>query len=95
MSEMPDKIVVQNNPAKSRFEVQLEEQVALIQYTLAGDTIIFNHTEVPAALEGRGIAGKMARTALEHAREQGLKVVPTCSYVAGYIRKHPEYQSLV
>jgi len=50
---------------------------------------------VPPALEGRGIAGKLARAALDYARERKLSVIPRCPFVAAYIRKHPEYQSLV
>jgi predicted GNAT family acetyltransferase len=49
---------------------------------------------VPAAIGGRGIAGRLVRAALEHARAAGLKVVPRCSYVADYLDKHPEYADL-
>ncbi len=57
--------------------------------------IVFTHTEVPEALEGHGIAAKLAHTALEHARAQRLTVVPLCPFVASYIRRHAEYQGLV
>lgn len=53
------------------------------------------HTEVPEALEGRGIAGRIVRFALDDVRARGLKAVPRCPYVAGYISRHPEYQDLV
>ena len=53
------------------------------------------HTVVPLALEGHGIAGRLARAALDYARDRGLSVVPLCPYVADYIGKHPEYEDLV
>ena len=56
---------------------------------------IASHTGVPFALEGRGIASRLARAALEYARAHELKVVPLCSFVAGYIQKHPEYKDLL
>jgi predicted GNAT family acetyltransferase len=57
--------------------------------------ISFLHTYVPPELEGRGIAGQLARYALEHARANRLAVVPHCPYVRAYIDRHPEYQDLV
>jgi len=50
---------------------------------------------VPRELEGRGLAGKMAKVALEDARARRLLVIPRCPFVAGYMRRHPEYLDLV
>lgn len=90
-----DNVVVNNNPVEQRFEVEADGQLAMIAYTQRGNTIVFTHTEVPEALRGQGIAEKMAHAALEHARTHQLHVMPICSFVAGYIQRHPEYQSLV
>jgi uncharacterized protein len=86
---------VRNNAAEGRFEVEVEGALAVVEYQLRPGAIIFTHTEVPPELEGRGIAARMAKTALEHAREQGLRVVPLCPYIAAYIERHPEYGPLV
>jgi len=91
----PEKIEVIQNTAKNRFEVTIDGQTAVTEYMLPGDKIIFSHTEVPEALEGNGIASKLAQTALEYARTENLKVMPLCPYVAAYIRRHPEYKDLV
>jgi len=90
-----DGLVVENDEKAQQFRIRLGSQVALIEYSRSSDTIVFKHTEVPPELEGKGIAGKLARTALEYARDQKLSVVPRCQYVASYIRKHPEFQPLV
>ncbi|MFZ2234918.1 MAG: GNAT family N-acetyltransferase, partial [Dokdonella sp.] len=50
---------------------------------------------VPNALSGRGLAGDMTRAAFEAARAKGWKVVPACSYVAGWVEKHAEFQDLL
>ena len=89
-----ENITVVNNEEKKRFEVKLGDELALMNYQRAGKNIIFTHTEVPEAFEGHGIAGKMAHTALEFAKESGLKVQALCPYVAHYVKEHPEYQSI-
>ena len=53
------------------------------------------HTEVPPALEGRGIAARLVQAALDYAQAEGLKVLPRCSYVRAYMRRHPRTQSLL
>lgn len=90
-----DEIEVINNEDYRRFEARLGDYFALIDYVRAGSNIVFTHTEVPQLFKGQGVASKMARTALEYAKAHELKVVPLCPFVAGYIRQHPEYQSLV
>jgi uncharacterized protein len=90
-----DALVVKNDENAQQFQVRVEGHLALIRYVYSNGSIIFVHTEVPPALEGRGIAGKLARAALEYAREHKLSVIPRCPFVAAYIRKHPDYQSLV
>ncbi len=84
-----------NNPAEQRFEVTIEGHMAVAEYRLSADRIIFTHTEVPPDLQGRGIANQLAHTALEHARDHHLAVVPLCPFIASYIERHPEYQSLL
>ena|SRR5438552_12818345 len=88
-------ITVVNNEAAQRFEVHVDGLLSQLTYQRRGDRIVFLHTEVPAALEGRGIASDLARTALDDARARQLRVVPLCPFVRGYIERHPEYQALV
>lgn len=88
------KLEVVHNAEKKRFEIQIEDQIAMVKYVLGSKEIIFTHTEVPEAFEGRGIAGKMAKVALEYAKVQGMRIRPMCPYIAEYIKRHPEYQSI-
>ena len=95
MNTNGEDVTVNLNAAEQRFEAQIAGQTALVAFSKSGHDIVFTHTEVPDALQGRGIGNKLAHAALEYAREQQLTVVPLCPFVAAYIRKHPEYQSLV
>ena len=58
------------------------------------NTIIIDHTGVPPAFEGRGIAAKLVNKAIEDARKQGFKINPVCSYVVAQFRRHPEWADL-
>jgi uncharacterized protein len=86
---------IRNNETESQFETTIDGHTAAVAYFVEGNVITFTHTGVPDALGGRGIAGALAKHALEHARANNLAVVPSCSYIASYIRKNPEYQDLV
>jgi len=95
MDSHHEKIMVKNNEEKSRFEVEVEGNVAFSEYRRVKDRIIFTHTEVPEELEGKGIGSALAKTALEFAKSEGLTVMPLCPFIAGYIHRHPEYKPLV
>jgi predicted GNAT family acetyltransferase len=86
---------VRDNPGLNRFELDAEGHTAVAHYALAPRVITLTHTEVPAALGGRGIGSRLAQGALEQARARGLKVVAECPFMAGYIAKHPEYADLL
>lgn len=85
-----------NSPARSRYELRAEGGIAVAYYELLGDDmIIFTHTVVPERLQGRGIASTLIKAALADVRQRGLKVVPKCKFVAGYIERHVEEQDLL
>lgn len=86
---------VRQNPAQSRFELEADGDTAYAYYRLDGNTVIFHHTETPFHLQGRGIASRLIRGALEQVRAQGLKIVPRCSFVAAYLARHPEFNDLL
>ena len=86
---------VRHDEAQRRFELEEEGQVGFLTYILQDERIVFTHTIVPPELEGRGIGGRIVKEGLAHARAQGLKVVPQCSFVRGYIERHEEYGDLV
>ena len=86
---------VTNNEAEHRYELKVDGQLAIAEYRLRPGRISFTHTEVPDALEGKGIGSRLVKSALDDARAQGLKVVPICPFVKHYIDTHPEYGDLV
>ena len=87
-----NQLEVKHNSEAKRFEVQLGEQIAMVEYYIAGNNIVFTHTEVPRDYEGRGIASRMVKVALDYAVEAGYKIQPLCPVVKLYVERHPEYQ---
>jgi predicted GNAT family acetyltransferase len=86
---------VTRNEARHRFEVAVEGEVGVLTYRERDGVLTLLHTEVPAALRGRGLADDLARAALGHARRHGLRVHPVCPFVQAYLRRHPEDGDLV
>jgi predicted GNAT family acetyltransferase len=86
---------ITHNEAAHRFETTQEGHLCVLDYTLDGSVADYYHTGVPAAVGGRGIAADLVRAGLDTARARGWTVIPTCSYVDAYVRRHPEYADLV
>ena len=85
-----------DSPSHHRYELRSgDEVVGFIAYRLGDGVITLVHTEVDPAHSGQGHAATLARGALDDARSRGLRVVPSCPYVASYVEKHAEYADLV
>ncbi|GAB4179083.1 MAG: GNAT family N-acetyltransferase [Wenzhouxiangellaceae bacterium] len=86
---------ITHDPEHQRFETEVEGHRAVLEYRRQDAIADLLHVRVPSPIGGRGIAGQLTRTALEHAREAGWKVIPTCPYVRAWIDRHPDYADLV
>jgi len=80
--------VIHNTEQKS-FEVHLESYTAELNYNISENVILFTHTGVPPALEGRGIGSLLVSAGLKYARENNLKVQSLCWFVDKYMQRHP------
>lgn len=89
------EVAIRDNPARHRFEADLGDSIAIAEYIVTPTKIIFSHTEVPPAHEGKGVGTMLVRAALDSARARGLKVVPTCPFFASYMKRHAEVQDLL
>jgi predicted GNAT family acetyltransferase len=78
-----------------RFTTSREGHEAFVEYEREGEDLVITHTVVPPEIGGRGIAGELVKAALQYARDEGLKVLPRCSYAEAYMRRHAEYNDLL
>jgi predicted GNAT family acetyltransferase len=66
-----------------------------ITFTRRGEGVISaDHTGVPEAMGGRGVARRLLDFMLDDARTNGFRIVPICPYVQAQYAKHPEWAQL-
>lgn len=70
------------------------DHVGRLTWVRRGTARVAEHTLVPQAIGGRGVAARLVEALIADAREQGFKVVPACSYVAVAFDRHPEWADL-
>jgi len=95
MSQPSQTIAIAHAPSMNRFEARMPEGLCRLDYRLDGTIMNIHHTEVPPAVEGRGIASALVQAAVDHARAHGLRIRPLCSYVGAWMRRHPEHADLL
>ncbi len=95
MSSAAHDIEVRHNVAASRFEATVGGHLCIASYNLVGKVMRIHHTEVPRALERRGIASRVVRAAFAYAEANGLEVEPWCGFVRAYMRRHADTQRLL
>jgi predicted GNAT family acetyltransferase len=91
-----EEIKFSNNEPDNQFVVHTQGAQGMIEYEKqAHDHLDLYHTEVDPELEGKGVAKVLVQRALEYCQANNWKVTPTCTYVAAYINRHPEFKHLV
>jgi uncharacterized protein len=91
-----ERIEVADAPERERYELSSDgEVVGYSAYRARPGLIAFVHTEVDERLQGRGLADRLIRFALEDARARGLAVLPFCPFVKAFIERHREFDELV
>lgn len=96
MNDKYADIPLVQNQDKRRFEMEVENHIAFIEYIINKDNIMYlTHTEVPKALEGKGVGGSMVEKALNFVKDNGYTLAPLCPFVAAYLKRHPEWQSIL
>jgi predicted GNAT family acetyltransferase len=85
---------MQDNRALSRFEDVVDGYAVYASYTQEGDVISITYVEAHPALRGSGAAGRLMTEIMNHAREQGLKIYPVCSYAVAWMNRNPDYDDI-
>ncbi|PNS07766.1 GNAT family N-acetyltransferase [Solilutibacter silvestris] len=86
-------ITIHHVPEIRRFVTSVDGHEGYVEYSRHGDVLSIDHTIVPPAIGGRGIAGDLVKAAVEYAGAEGLKVHPACSYAEAWMRRHPDAAS--
>lgn len=79
------------NDARHRYELYAADELAvIITFKDLPGHIELVHTVAQPGFDGRGLAKVLARYALDDVMASGKRIIPTCSYVARFLQKHPE-----
>jgi predicted GNAT family acetyltransferase len=92
---MYENLPLTNDTHAHNFEMIVDGHRAFIDYQLKHDKVFLIHTEVPVELEGHGVAATMVDRTLRYIEEHGWKIVPYCTYIKSYLKKHPEWERLL
>ena len=88
-------IILNDNEEARQYETYINGLIPRIEYIKVKDKIYLTHTEVPKGLEGKGVGAGLVKAALEDVDRQNLTLIPLCPFVALYIKRHPEWRTLV
>jgi predicted GNAT family acetyltransferase len=83
------------NSELHRLELDVDGNIAFIEYKLDNDMLFLIHTEVPPALEGKGAGSAIVQKALQYAKDNNYKIVPFCPFVQSYLKRHKEWHDIV
>ncbi len=92
--ELQDLPLIKNE-AQQQYQLHVDGHIAFIDYKQASKKVYLIHTEVPAALEGRGVAAVLVSKVLADIEQNGEVLVPWCPYVKIYLKRHPEWDRLL
>ena len=84
-----------DNAEARRYELEVDGGMAVATYNLVDGGVLISETLVPEALEGRGIASRLAKLVLEDIKGRGLLILPVCPFFSGWLKKHPEWAKTV
>ena len=85
---------VRDNAEKSRFELDVEGEIAFANYRRRGSDLLITHVEAPPRLRGKGVASDLMHGIVDIARAEGQSLVPLCSYAAAWIRRHARHRDI-
>ena len=86
---------IHDNTESHRYELPVGGEVAVVIYNLSGQNLMITETLVPVALEGQGIASRLAKHVIADARARKLLILPVCPFFSAYLQKHPEHAEVV
>lgn len=84
-----------DEPDARQFVLEVGTYRARMEYERSTDRIFLTHVEVPAAIEGQGVAAVLTEKVLQWIEEHRLKLVPYCPYVKTYLRRYTAWQRLL
>jgi predicted GNAT family acetyltransferase len=88
-------IDVKHDKVNERFVVIIDGHEVYLSYSLFADKIDLSFVYTPPELRNKGIAAIVVEYALNYAKENNLKVIPSCSYVQAFVKRNDNFNDLL
>ncbi len=88
-------VEVKHDKDNERFVAEIEGHEAYLSYDLFADKINFSFVYTPRELRSKGVAKIIVEHAFNYAKENNLKVIPTCSYVRAFVERYDSYKGFL
>lgn len=89
------EIPLVKNEEKKRFELEVDDHMAFIDYKEKESKITLTHTEVPLGLEGKGVGNSIVEKTLDYLEQNNYVLIPLCPFVFAYIKRNPEWKRII
>ena len=90
-----EELSLKDNTDLNRFELEVEGNIAFLEYKRSRDWLFLIHTEVPESMEGKGVGSAIIQKTLQYAKDNNYKIVPICPFVQSFLKRHPEWNEIV
>jgi uncharacterized protein len=84
-----------DNATMHRFEMPVEDDIAVLYYQERDGRIVLLHTEVPQRFSGQGVGSRLAHAVFETLKARGKRLIAKCPFMASYAVKNPEYLAML
>lgn len=88
-------VPLHDNKRDQQFEMEFDNHLAVIEYETEGNIISLLHTGVAPELEGKGAGTAIVEKVLTEIKNRGMELIPLCPFVVAYIKRHPEWESII
>ena len=90
-----EELSLKDNTDLNRFELEVEGNIAFLEYKRSRDWLFLIHTEVPETMEGKGVGSTIIQKTLQYAKDNNYKIVPICPFVQSYLKRHKEWHDII
>ncbi|AFL82326.1 putative acetyltransferase [Aequorivita sublithincola DSM 14238] len=86
---------IKHDKENNRFTLDINGEIAKVDYTLKDNTMYLNHSEVPYNLRGQGIGKDLVEKTFEKLTEEGYNAVAVCSYVKAVAKRSEKWSKII
>lgn len=90
-----ETLKIEHQEDKNRFVMEIEGQIAQVDYRHRDGKLWLVHSEVPLALRGQGYGKILIQKTLEKLTEEGYEAVAVCPFISKVVSRSSHWKELV